>query len=130
MELILIIMRKDLGNYTSNILTEIEYKKHLTLFKSILNFVMPEHINIMKTNLKDKDVLKAILEENNLEISCDRTFNRRVEPMTKSENYCISKFEDGIVECLDFIEFSYDLSELGKLKLLCNKEIINTLEEI
>lgn len=123
-------MRKDLEKYAHNLLIELEYKKTLTLFSCLIKYVMPEHVNIIKNNLEDKYVLKSILEENCLEISCDITYNRHVEPMTRMEVYCISKFEDGIVYCLDFIEFDYDYSELGEVKLLSNKQIITSIEEI
>lgn len=122
-------MRKDLNKYVDSLLIELEYRKNLTLFKSALNFVIPEHTNILKNNLQNKNILKAILEENNLEISCDILVNHE-SGFSNQETYCISKFEDGIIQCLDFIEFRYDYSKLEKIKLLCNKTIINSIEEL
>ena len=130
MEQISTIMPKDLDKYVDSLLTELEYKKNLTLFKSVLDFIIiQEHINILKNNLQNKNILKAILEENNLEISCDITFYRD-NISNRQETYCISKIEDGIIQCLDFIEFRYDYSKLEEIKLLCNKTIINSIEEL
>lgn len=122
-------MRKDLDKYVDSLLIELEYKKNLTLFKSILCFVIPEHINILKNNLENKNILRAILEENNLEISCDITYYKD-NISNRQETYCISKFEYGIIQCLDFIEFRYDYSKLEEIKLLCNKTIIKNIEEL
>ena len=122
-------MPKDLDKYVDSLLTELRQQKNLTLFKSVIDFVISEHVNILKDNLENKNILRAILEENNLEISYDILVNHE-SGVSNQEAYCIYKFEDGIIQCLDLIEFKYDYSNFGEIKLLCNKTIINGIEEL
>ena len=53
-------MPKDLDKYVDSLLTELRQQKNLTLFKSVIDFVISEHVNILKDNLEKKRDVSAI----------------------------------------------------------------------
>lgn len=78
--------------------------KDKTVFKQLEKYIIEEQKDLFKKFLKDKNVdyAKAILEENNIVLACDNYSSKS----NQIECYNISKFEDGLVYILSFIEFN------------------------